>query len=97
MSVSLIHPSERCLPAKDFCTIARALDSVVHHPPCVFIKLDAKGNFLGWAISVFSQAHREAIYLVSQGNELELFPDVHEAMLFLNAEGIFTFNVSSAG
>lgn len=96
MKASQIHPSERGLPAKDFCAVARALDSVVHHPPCVFIKSDTNGEFLGWAISVFSQAHREAIYLVSQGKELKLFPDLHEAMLFLKEEHIFTFNVSSA-
>lgn len=96
MKVSKIHSSQRGLAAKDFCAVARALDSVVHHPPCVFIKSDTKGAFLGWAISVFSQAHREAIYLVSQGKELALFPSLQEAMMFLKEERIFTFNVSSA-
>lgn len=97
MSVCLLDSSEMCLVAEDFCSVARALDSVVNHPPCVFIKSDTGGNHLGWAISVFSQAHREAVYLVAEERELELFPDVHEAMMFLNAEGIFTFTVSSAG
>lgn len=82
--------------ADEFCTIARALDSVVNNPPCTFVKSDSKGHFLGWAISVFSKAHNEAVYLISHNRNLALFPDLHEAMLFLKEESIFTFNVSSA-
>lgn len=96
MNMTKIQPSESGLRAKQFCSVARALDSVVHHPPCVFVKSDKKGNFLGWAISVFSQSHQEAVYLLSQGKELALFPSLQEAMMFLKEERIFTFNVSSA-
>ncbi|MBN3495728.1 hypothetical protein [Vibrio neptunius] len=96
MMPSQLNPSEKGLCAQDFYAVARALDGVVFHPPCVFIKSDHSGDVLGWAISVFSPPHQEALYLVSQDRELALFPDLHEAMLFLQHERIFTFTVSCA-
>ncbi|NOH68751.1 hypothetical protein [Vibrio rotiferianus] len=91
-----LYPSELGLCADEFCTIARELDSVVNHPPCVFIKSDSEGNFAGWAISVFSQQHGEAVYLVSRGRNVQLYPSLNEVMTFLHSNQVLTFNVSSA-
>ncbi|WP_272165477.1 hypothetical protein [Vibrio diabolicus] len=93
---SQIFPSEVGVCADEFCVIAREIDCVVNHPPCVFIKSDSEGNFAGWAISVFSQQHGEAVYLVSRGRNVQLYPSLDEVMTFLYSNQVLTFNVSSA-
>lgn len=96
MMKSRFDPKEKGHLVVEFRSVARTLDCVAHHPPCVFVRSNAEGDFLGWVISVFSPVHREAIYLLSPDHQLALFPDLHEAMLFLQHERIFTFTVSSA-
>ncbi|OEE30749.1 hypothetical protein A1QO_15565 [Vibrio genomosp. F10 str. ZF-129] len=91
-----LFPGETGVCADEFCAIASKIDCVVNHPPCAFIKTDAQNNFLGWAVSVFSQQHDEAVYLVSHGRNLQLFPSLDEVLMFLGSNDILTFNVSSA-
>ncbi|NOI32162.1 hypothetical protein [Vibrio coralliilyticus] len=82
--------------AEEFCAIACEIDCVVNHPPCVFIKSDSEGNFAGWAISVFSQKHDEAVYLISHNRNVQLYPSLDAVMTFLHSNQVLTFNVSSA-
>lgn len=91
-----LNPSEIGLCAEEFCAIACEIDCVVNHPPCVFIKSDSEGNFAGWAISVFSQKHDEAVYLISHNRNVQLYPSLDEVMTFLHSNQVLTFNVSSA-
>ena len=91
-----LFPSEIGVAADEFCSIASKIDCVANHPPCTFVKKDHQNHFLGWAISVFSQQHDEAVYLVSHDRNIRLFPSIEEVMWFLSSHNIFTFNVSSA-
>ncbi|NAW58744.1 MULTISPECIES: hypothetical protein [unclassified Vibrio] len=96
MKTTLLYDSEVGVSAEEFCAIARDLNSVIHHPPCTFIKTDKGGQFLGWSLSVASHIHGEVVYLVAKGRALQLFPSLNEVVTFLSNEGVHTFNVSSA-